>query len=384
MEIAPFAVAVPDETLADLSERLNRVRWPDEVEDAGWAYGADLAFMQELVRYWRTEFDWRAQERAINRFSHARVKVEGHWIHIVHQRGTGPRPIPLLLTHGWPSSFYEMLDLVPLLADPGAHGADPADAFDVVVPSVPGYGFSERPTHRGFDYRRIAGLWDRLMMGLGYERFGAHAYDIGASIMSHLLIDRPERLIGYHTTEPANPSPYLGPGAAPLSTAERSYLALQQEWGADEGGYMAIQTTRPQTLGYGLNDSPVGLAAWVIEKWRSWTVSQGGDLTHHFTMDQLLTNVTIYWVTETINSANRLYFERAHHPRQRLPNDRIAVPTGVALTTQAIERIPRQLASRIFVDIRQWIDLGRGGHFVALEEPHLLADAIRRFFRPLR
>jgi pimeloyl-ACP methyl ester carboxylesterase len=384
MNVQSYTVAVPEITLIDLRERLSRTRWPDEAEGTGWAYGANLAFLRTLVEYWRMGFDWRATERKINSFANYRADVDDVGIHFVHEHGIGPKPIPLLLTHGWPSSFYEMLDLVPLLTDPGRHGGDPVDAFDVVVPSVPGYGFSDKPTRPGFDYRRIADLWGRLMVGLGYDRFGAHAYDIGASIMGHLLLDHPGLLIGYHTTEPANPAPYLGSGAPTLTGAERTYLALQEQWEADEGGYMAMQTTRPQTLGYGLNDSPVGLAAWIIEKWYAWTEPPNGDLMAHFSQDELLATVTLYWATETINSANRLYYERAHHPRPRRLEDRITVPTGVALTTQLIERIPREFADRLFVDIRRWEDLPRGGHFVALEEPELLADAIRAFFRPLR
>lgn len=384
MDVRPFTVTVPETTLTDLRERLDRTRWPDEVEGAGWDYGASLAFMKDLVDYWRAGFDWRARERAINAFDHFRAEVDGVGVHFVHARGRGPDPIPLLITHGWPSSFYEMLPLASFLSDPAGHGGDPADAFDVVVPSVPGYGYSDRPARPGFNYRRVAELWARLMAGLRYERFGAHAYDIGASIMAHMLLDRPELLIGYHTTDPGNPVPYLGPGAPPLTEAERAFLALEEAWMAEEGGYMALQTTRPQTLGYGLADSPAGLAGWIVEKWHAWTDPPGGELTARIPRDDLLATITLYWVTETINSANRLYYERAHHPRERLPGDRIDVPMGVALTTQAIERPPREHVGRLFRDIRQWTDLHRGGHFVALEEPGEVAEAIRAFFRPLR
>jgi pimeloyl-ACP methyl ester carboxylesterase len=384
MNSTPFRLDVPDPVLADLRERLDRTRWPDEVPGAGWDYGVSLDYLRALVEHWRTNFDWRAQEQRINAFAHYRADVGGLGVHFVHERGVGPKPLPLLITHGWPSSFYEMLDLARLLADPAGHGGDAEDSFDVVVPSIPGYGFSTRPTQRGFEYRRVAELWVELMEGLGYERFGAHAYDIGASIMGHLLLDHSERVIGYHTTEPSNPTPYLGPGAPTLTGAERAYLELQGRWDAEEGGYMAIQTTRPQTLGYGLTDSPVGLAAWIVEKWWNWTAPPGGDLEAHFSKDDLLVTVTLYWATSTINSANRLYYERAHNPRLRQPNDQIGVPTGIALTTQQIERPPREFVERLFPDIRRWVELPRGGHFVALEEPHLLAEAIRAFFRPLR
>jgi pimeloyl-ACP methyl ester carboxylesterase len=274
--------------------------------------------------------------------------------------------------------------MLPLLTDPARSGADPADAFEVVVPSLPGYGFSERPVHPGMTSRQISALLVQLMQGLGYERFAAHGYDIGASILGHLCLEFPHHLIGYHTTEPANVAPYLGPGAPPLSEAERAYMEYQQRWDREEGGYDHLQRTRPQTLAYGLNDSPAGLAAWIIEKWYVWTDPPTGDLSRHFTRDELLANVMIYWVTQTINSANRLYYEREHSPRQRQPEDRIQVPTGVALTTQQIERAPREYVQRIYTDIRSWIDFGRGGHFILLEEPQLVADALRAFFRPFR
>lgn len=384
MDTVAYHIQVADETLHDLRERLKHTRWPDEVQGARWEYGAHLAYMKDLVDYWRTDFDWRVQEQKINQFANYRTQLDGLGLHFIHERGRGPRPLPLLIPHGWPSSFYETLEIIPLLTDPGRYGGDPVDAFDVVVPSLPGYGFSDRPTHPGMTSRQISALLVRLMEGLGYERFAAHAYDIGASIMGHMCLDFPQHVIGYHTTEPANARPYLGPGAPPLSEAERAYVEYQQQWNREEGGYDHIQSTRPQTLAYGLNDSPAGLAAWIIEKWWAWTDPPGGDLEQHFTKDQLLANVMIYWVTETINSANRLYYERDHFPRQRMPEDRIQVPTGVALTTQQIERAPREYVQRIYVDIRRWVDFGRGGHFILLEEPQLVAEALRSFFRTFR
>ncbi len=384
MDIQPFRVEIAEEALHDLHARLEHIRWPDEIQNAGWDYGMNQAYMKELVAYWRTGFDWRVQEQKINAFANYRAHLDALGIHFIHERGRGPRPLPLLITHGWPSSFYEVLDIVPLLTDPASHGGDPADAFDVIVPSLPGYGFSDRPSVPSITAREIAALWVRLMQGLGYERFAAHSYDVGASVMGHMCLDSPQHLIGYHTTEPSNPKPYLGPGAPPLSEAERVYVEYQQQWQHVEGGYDHIQSTKPQTLAYGLNDSPVGTAAWIIEKWYAWTEPASGDLEQHFTKDQLLANVTIYWLTETINSANRLYYERDHRPRVRLPKDRIDVPTGVALTTQRIESPPREYVQRLYTDIRRWKQLERGGHFVMLEEPQLLAEAIRTFFRPLR
>jgi pimeloyl-ACP methyl ester carboxylesterase len=383
MHVTPYRIQVEQAVLDDLRDRLARTRWPDEVRDAGWDYGANLRYMQELVEYWRDGFDWRAQERRINGFAHFRADIGGLGIHFIHERGTGPHPIPLILTHGWPSSFVEMLELIPLLADPERHGGDPADSFDVVVPSVPGYGFSDRPTERGMTRSRVASLWVQLMGGLDYERFGAHANDIGAVITGFIGLDYPEHLIGIHTMMPTFPGPPSGWEETELSEAERAYREVQAWWQREESGYNAIQETRPQTLGYGLNDSPTGLAAWIVEKWRSWT-DPGGDVERHFTKDELLTTLTIYWLTETANSSGRSYYERAHDPRLVRPDERIRVPTGVALSTEAVQRAPRELVERRYTDIRRWTEFPRGGHFFAAEEPGLLADDIRAFFRQLR
>jgi pimeloyl-ACP methyl ester carboxylesterase len=384
MQPVSMQIAVDQDCLDDLRWRLERTRWPQEIPDIGWDYGTNSDFLRELIDYWREGYDWRATEAFINTFNNQRMEIDGIGIHFIHERGVGPHPLPLLVTHGWPSSFYEMVRLIPLLTDPARYGGDAADAFDVIVPSVPGYAFSDQPTRRGFNYGHVAELWVQLMERLGYPRFGAHSYDIGGSIMAVLLRRHAQRVIGYHTSEPGNPGPYLGPGSLPLSQAEQKYLELQRRWQAEEGGYMALQTTRPHTLGYGLTDSPVGLAAWIIEKWFTWTEPPSRKLTDHFTMDDLLANLTIYWVTGTINSANRLYYERARSPVPLGPQERITVPYGVTRTTQAIERVPREHVERVFTDIRHWADFERGGHFIALEEPQLLAEAIRAFFRPLQ
>jgi pimeloyl-ACP methyl ester carboxylesterase len=380
MEARPFVIDVPQATLDDLRERLGRTRWPDEVEGAGWDYGTSLAYLRDVVEYWRTRFVWRRQERAMNALPHFRADVDGLGIHFIHARGRGPAPLPLLVTHGWPSSFVEMLPLVPLLSDPAAHGGDPADAFDVVVPSVPGFGFSGRPG-RGMTRSRVAALWARLMDGLGYPRYAAHGNDIGAVISGWLAYDFPERLIALHTMMPAFPSPVIGPDVQPLTEAERAYAALQQRWDQDEGGYNLIQETRPQTLAYGLHDSPTGLAAWIVEKWRTWT-DPVDDVERYFSRDLLLANVTLYWVTETANAANRSYYERAREPRTI--TTRIAVPTGVALSREPVQRAPRERAKRGYADIRRWTEFSRGGHFMAAEEPALLAAELREFFRPFR
>jgi pimeloyl-ACP methyl ester carboxylesterase len=380
--VRPFTVEVAEEALRDLRERLERTRWPDAVDDAGWDYGANLAYLRELVSYWRSQFDWRAQERILNQFTQYIATVDGFDIHFIHERAKGPRPLPLVLTHGWPGSFFEMHKLIPLLTDPARFGADPADAFDVIVPSLPGFGFSERPRYAGMARDRIVDLWAALMTEtLGYARFAAHGGDIGASITTGLGRRYPDRVLGIHLTAVADP--YLGRDAPELSAAEHAFVALQRRWEDDEGAYGHQQRTRPQTLAYGLNDSPAGLASWIVEKFRAWSDCDG-DVERRFTKDELLTTIMIYWVTQTISSSIRLYYETRRHPQPPFSaGERITVPCGVALTTEAADRAPREWAERTY-NVRRWTELSRGGHFLALEEPELLAEELRVFFRPQR
>ncbi len=383
MSIDTFTIHIPQEELDDLRARLERTRWPEEVRGAGWNYGVPLTYLQKVVEYWSSGFDWRAQENWINSFPNFRIGIDGLGIHFIHQRGKGPQPLPLILTHGWPSTFFEMLKLIPWLTDPEGHGGDPADAFDVVVPSVPGFGFSDRPLDPGMSRSKVARLWVRLMEELGYPSFGAHANDIGAVISSYIAHETPERLIGFHTLMPTYPSPSFERDDPPMSAAEQRFAEFAKNWDRDEGGYNLIQETRPQTLAYALNDSPAGLAAWILEKWRSWG-ALNGDLEKCFTKDELLTNVSIYWLTQTANSSARSYFERAHDPHALGKSARITVPTGVALTLEPVQRAPREWVERVYTDIRRWTEFDRGGHFLALEDPELLAGDIRDFFRPLR
>ncbi len=383
MSISPFHIQVPPEDLQDLLERLERTRWPDEVKEAGWDYGASLAYMHELVDYWRNQFNWRRQELWLNSFSQFITDIDGLAIHFVYQRGKGENPLPLILTHGWPSSFMEMLKLAPMLTDPESHAADPADSFDVVIPSVPGFGFSERPALRGMSRSKVASIWLKLMTELGYRRFGAHANDIGAVISSYMAREAPERMVGFHTMMPTVPSPSFEAGQPPRSEAERKFNELTAQWDREEGGYNRLQETRPQTLGYGLNDSPAGLAAWIVEKWRAWG-ALSGELEGSFTKDELLTNISIYWLTQTANSANRSYFERAHDPNTFEKGEKITVPTGVALSMEAVQKPPHEWVERVYTDIRHWTEFDHGGHFLALEDPQTLAKDIREFFRPLR
>jgi pimeloyl-ACP methyl ester carboxylesterase len=387
MNIKPFTVSLRPAVLDDLRERLENTRWPDEVSGAGWDYGTNLGYMRSLIDYWHEEFDWPAQERALNAFPHFRAEIDGWGIHFIHVRGRGPKPMPLVMTHGWPSSFVEMLKILPLLADPGAHGGDPADAFDVVVPSLPGFGFSQPRTVRG--PARAHQIWRRLMLeGLGHPRFAAQGGDLGARVTTALGQSYPDNLIGLHlsTVDLAWPTPE--PAESELTEAEKDYLERVRHWEEDEGGYIHIQATRPQSLAYGLNDSPAGLAAWIVEKWRAWSDCGGGDpdLPGSFTRDELLTNITLYWATQTINSSMRYYYERRHDPEpaQLKLVERIQVPTAVAVFPAEKElRVPREWAERSY-NIQRWTDIPRGGRFAALEQPELLAEDIRAFFRGLR
>ncbi len=383
MEVQPFKIAISDQVLDDLKQRLANTRWPDESLDSGWDYGSNLAYVKELVEYWRSNFDWRAQEKRLNEFNHFKTGVEGLNIHFIHERGTGPNPMPLVITHGWPSTFFEMSKIVPLLADPGSHGGDPEDSFDVVAPSLPGFGFSDRPKQRGMQVLKVADMWAKLMTeNLGYPRFAAVGGDIGAGVTSRLGFAHPDSLTGIHLTSITRPTPYLGPGAKTLTEAESAYSAQREKWQQDEGGYAHIQGTKPQTRAYGLNDSPAGLAAWIVEKYRTWSDCHG-DVESRFSKDELLTTITIYWVTQTISSSTRMYLENQTHTWVMGPDERVKAPVGVALFPQEIAKPPREWAERSY-DVRRWTEMPKGGHFAALEEPELLAEEVRAFFRPLR
>lgn len=384
MDVRSFTIRVPETTLVDLRQRLRHTRWPDELHDVGWDYGSSLSYIKELVEYWHARFDWRAQERLLNTFPHFRAQVDGLGIHFVHVRGQGPNPLPLLITHGWPSTFFEMYKIIPRLTDPARYGGDPADAFDVVVPSMPGYGFSDHPTQRGMHVMRIADLWASLMQGLGYSRFGAQGGDWGASVTARLGFAYPARVVGIHVTSVASGTiqPYLGPGARELSAAERAFLDARAAWLQAEGGYSHLQGTKPQSLAYGLNDSPAGLAAWIVEKFRTWSDCDG-DVERRFTKDELLTTVTIYWATHTISSSVRLYYEAQHHPWRFQQGERIQVPCAVALFPKDLSHPPREWGERSY-NVQRWTEMPRGGHFAAMEEPDLLVEDIRAFFRTLR
>jgi pimeloyl-ACP methyl ester carboxylesterase len=377
----PFEIHVSDDVLADLAARLDRVRWPDEIPGSGWTYGTDLAYLEQLVEYWRQEYDWRAQEAEINRLAHFRVAVAGTGIHFVHMPGQGPDPLPLLLVHGWPGSFWEFHRIIPLLTDPGRFGADPADAFTVVAPSLPGYGFSFAPGQDRLDLAGIAGVFAELMSGvLGYGRFGAQGGDWGAGVVSRLAVGRPELLAGIHLNLLFSRREV--DGGEDLSAEEAAHLETVERWRAEESGYQWIQGTRPQTLAYGLTDSPSGLAAWIVEKFRAWSDCDG-DVERRFSKDLLLTNVMLYWVTGAINSSFWPYYAVRHGSPALRRGERVKVPTAYADFPKEIFRPPRAWAERTY-DIRRWTTMPAGGHFAALEEPEALAEDIRAFFRHLR
>ena len=383
MDVRPFEIAVPDQVLEDLRRRLAQTRWPDEIDRSGWEYGSNLDYLKELVEYWRSSFDWRAQEKKLNSFSHFKSQVDGLDIHFVHEKGTGPSPIPLVATHGWPGTFFEMSKILPLLTDPGNHGGDPADSFDVVAPSLPGYGFSEASTEPGMQVLKVADMWAKLMTeNLGYPKFAAHGGDIGAGVTSRLGYAHPNSMIGIHLTSITRPTPYLGRGSEPMTVEEEVLVNQRERWQQAEGAYAHMHGTKPQTLSYGLNDSPVGLAAWIVEKYRTWS-DCGGDVESRFTKDELLTTVTIYWVTQTIGSSTRMYFENQRSLWSMGRDEQVKAPTGVALFPQDIARPPREWAERSF-NLKRWTEMDKGGHFAALEEPEMLVEDIRSFFRPLR
>ncbi|MEO8397542.1 MAG: epoxide hydrolase, partial [Chloroflexota bacterium] len=324
MAAQPFRINVAQATLDDLQARLKLTRWTDEVEGAGWDYGTNLTYLKGLMAYWQDGFDWRAQEAKLNQFKHFRAEIDGFGVHFIHERGKGSKPLPIILTHGWPDSFYRFHKLIPLLTDPAAHGGDPADSFDVIVPSLPGYGFSDRAHEKGMNSKTIAELWFRLMTDeLGYSTFAAQGGDIGSGVTRFLALGHPEVLVGIHLTDVGASA--LPPNMGELSEAEKQFLSEVQQWSANEGAYGALHRTKPQTLSYGLNDSPVGLAAWQVEKFRSWSDCDG-DVEKRFSKDELLTHLMIYWATGTIGSSVRLYYENRLMLLQE-PARRVDVPT---------------------------------------------------------
>lgn len=377
----PFTIAVPDEVLGDLRQRLAWVRWPDEIPQTGWQYGANLAYLKELVTYWQNEYDWREQERRLNHVPQYRVQLDDITLHYMHQPGVGPDPMPLLISHGWPGSIYEFVKIMGPLTDPAHYGGDPRDAFTVVAPSLPGYGFSHLPNQRRCNIEDMADLFARLMTEvLGFSRFMAQGGDWGSFITSRLGFAYPDRVAGIHLTMvPVAPHPSE---RSNLTATEEAFLKESDAWRAEETGYQWIQGTKPQTLAYALSDSPVGLAAWITEKFYSWTDCHG-DIESRASKDDLLTNIMLYWVTQTINSSFWPYYQMRHHPWRLERGERIRVPTAVASFPGEILRPPREWTERV-CNLQRWTPMAAGGHFAALEEPEALVEDIRAFARTLR
>jgi len=377
-----FALKVADTAITDLRERLARTRFPDQAPGEPWAYGTNVDYLRGLTEYWRTAFDWRTQEARLNAFPQFKAPLHDIDVHFLHVPGKGPNPCPLLLMHGWPGSVFEFIDLIPRLTDPASFGGDPADAFTVVAPSLPGYGMSFRPGQKRFGIEEIADCLAGLMTEtLGYHRFAAQGGDWGGITASRMGYAHADKLIGIHVNLLAVRRD--GSMLSDPSPEERKYLDELAYWLKEETGYQWIQGTRPQTLSFGLTDSPAGLAAWIVEKFRAWS-DCNGDVERVFTRDQLLANISLYWFTGAIGSSFFPYYFRMHRPWPIPEGGTIAVPAGYSEFPREILRAPRSLAERTYTDIRRWTVMPRGGHFAAMEQPAALADDIRAFFRPLR
>lgn len=382
---SPFRLEVPEQALTDLRERLARTRLPETPPADPWLTGTDTGFMRDVLAYWHDRFDWRAQEARLNAHPQFKVRLSGidlHYLHVPGVRAAGaPEPLPLLLSHGWPGSVFEFLDLIPKLTDPARFGGDAADAFSVVVPSLPGYGLSFTPGQRRFAVDDMARTFHALMTDvLGYRRFGAQGGDWGSFVTSILGAEYPDAVAGIHLNMlPVRRDAALATSPTPEEQRWLDELALFLK---EETGYQWIQGTRPQTLAFGLTDSPAGLAAWIFEKFQRWTDCDG-DPSRAVPLDTMLANISLYWFTGAIGSSFWPYYARMHSPWP-IRDASVCVPTGYLQSPKEILRPPRSVAARVFTDIRRWTEAPRGGHFAALEQPDLLVEEIRAFFRPLR
>jgi epoxide hydrolase len=379
--ITPFEIAVADAEIADLHDRLARTRWPEREVVDDWSQGIPLAYVQDVCDYWRTGYDWRAREAHLNQFPQFRIPLDGGsdetlGFHFIHARSPEPNALPLVITHGWPGSTVEFMKVIGPLTDPAAHGGDPADAFHVVAPSLPGYGFSDKPSRRGWGTDRVATAWDQLMVALGYDRYGAQGGDWGASVTTKIGAQDLGHCIGIHINMPvAGP----GPGGPGDSEPEKIAIAKFQHYQDHDSGYSKQQSTRPQTLGYGLVDSPSGQAAWILEKYWAWT-DNNGHPEDAVSRDELLDNIMFYWLNATGASSARLYWESF----RAFGGVTVSIPSAVSQFPKEIMVAPRPWAERIYTDIRYWNELDRGGHFAAFEVPDLFVGEIRAAFRGLR
>jgi pimeloyl-ACP methyl ester carboxylesterase len=368
--VEPFRVEVDDAVLDDLHDRLERSRFPAEIADGGWDYGASISEVRELCSHWRDGYDWRAEEARLNSLDHFVTEIDGQRIHFVHARAARADALPLLLVHGWPGSIVEFLDVIPRLAD----------EFHVVVPSLPGYGFSDAPTVPGWDIARVARAFVELMARLGYARYGAQGGDWGAQITTRMALLDPAHCVGLHLNMPIAGPP---PGDPPLTDEEQADLAVMARFQRDDAAYAAVQGAHPQTLGIALDDSPAGLLAWIAQRFRDWSDCDGA-LANTFSRDQLLTNVMLYWVTRSFTSSARLYWETMHSGVLREPLAPVAVPTGIGrYPKEEVLRFPRSWVEARY-HVTRWVDMPRGGHFAAMEQPELFADDVRAFFATVR
>jgi microsomal epoxide hydrolase len=369
-----YRIAVPDAVLDDLRGRLAATRWPDPLEGAGWDYGADIAYIRELCQYWRTHYDWRAHEAALNGHDQFVCEVDGVDLHFWHVRGRAAQPLPLMLLHGWPGSIYEFFELIHPLTDPAGDGADAADAFDVIVPALPGFGFGGRPVAPGWNLERIAAALDTLMADeLGYRHYGVQGGDWGGALAAQLGSAHAEHVAGIHVN--------FAVASPPDDLTEDDAAALERfrAWRRKETGYSLLQGTKPDSLTLAQSDSPAGLAAWIVEKFRTWS-DCGGDVESVFSKDTLLTNLMFYWAPNSAAGAARIYAEARRAPA---PQARIDVPTAVAAFPREPWSTPRAWVERLY-NVTRWTDMPRGGHFAALEQPRLLVEDVRAFFRALR
>jgi microsomal epoxide hydrolase len=382
LEARPYRLEVPDSILNDLRERLARTRLPDAPPLAPWSTGTSVEYMRQLLDHWREGFDWRAHEAKLNAFRQFTVPLDGIDLHFIHEVGKGPQPMPLLLSHGWPGSVWEFNRLIPMLTDPARFGADPADAFTVVAPSLPGYTLSFKPGQKRFSVEQIGEVFAALMTDvLGYRRFGAQGGDWGAFVSSRLGYQFAERMIGIHLNLLAvrrEPKMLTDP-----TPEEKVFVEQLNHFLKEETGYQWIQGTRPTTLAFALTDSPAGLAAWIVEKFRAWTDNDGNPESA-VSRDDMLANITLYWASGAIGSSFWPYYARMHGPWPIPEGARVGVPTGYVQFPKEILRPPRSVAERVYTDIRRWTVMPKGGHFAALEQPEALAREIREFFRPLR
>jgi pimeloyl-ACP methyl ester carboxylesterase len=383
MQPQPFVLRIPDADIADLKTRLDLTRLPDSAPGEPWAYGSSVDYMRDLVKYWKDVFDWRAQEAALNSFPQFKVPLHDIDVHYLHVKGVGPDPYPLLLMHGWPGSVYEFLDIIPRLADPARFGGDPKDAFTVIAPSLPGYGLSFKPGQKRFSVQDMAAcLHDLMVETLGIKKFAVQGGDWGAGIASVMGQRYPSSVCGIHLNLLFAPRDQKAGSAS--SAEETQYIAKLTHWLKEETGYQQIQGTKPQTLAFALTDSPAGLAAWMAEKFRTWSDCDGIP-ENAINRDRMLANISLYWFTAAIGSSFWPYYGRLHSPAWPIsPAQPVKVPTGYAAFPKEIIVPPRAVAEKTYTNIQRWTEMKKGGHFAAMEQPAALAEEIRQFFRPLR